>query len=106
LSRVHQGDSEALNTLIPLLYEELKRLAASHLRRENANATIQTAAPSTRSFPLTRMLAPGAMGESDQVATGKTVEGQAQNRRVVVRVMQNKAIAGVQAQTATSAPPQ
>ena len=56
--------------------------------------------------PLTRMLAPGAMGESDQVATGKTVEGQAQNRRVVVRVMQNKAIAGVQAQTATSAPPQ
>ena len=106
LSRVHQGDSEALNTLIPLIYEELKRLAASHLRRENANATIQTAAPSTRSFPLTRMLAPGAMGESDQVATGKTVEGQAQNRRVVVRVLQNKAIAGVQAQTATSAPPQ
>ena len=56
--------------------------------------------------PLTRMLAPGAMGESDQVATDKTVEGQAQNRRVVVRVLQNKAIAGVQAQTATSAPPQ
>jgi RNA polymerase sigma-70 factor, ECF subfamily len=42
LSRVHQGDSEALNTLIPLVYEELKRLAASHLRRENANVTIQT----------------------------------------------------------------
>jgi len=56
--------------------------------------------------PLTRMLAPGAMGESDQVATDKTVEGQAQNRRVVVRVLQNKAIAGVQPQTATSAPPQ
>ena len=56
--------------------------------------------------PLTRMLAPGAMGESDQVATDKTVEGQAQNRRVVVRVLQNKAIAGVQPQTATSVPPQ
>ena len=42
--------------------------------------------------PLTRMLAPGAMGESDQVGTDKTVEGQAQNRRVVVRVLQNKAI--------------
>jgi outer membrane protein OmpA-like peptidoglycan-associated protein len=56
--------------------------------------------------PLTRMLAPGAMGESDQVSTDKTVEGQAENRRVVVRVLQNKAIAGVQAQTATSAPPQ
>jgi OmpA-OmpF porin, OOP family len=44
--------------------------------------------------PLTRMLAPGAMGESDQVADNKTQEGQAENRRVVVRVLQNKAIAG------------
>ena len=56
--------------------------------------------------PLTRMLAPGAMGESDQVGTDKSVEGQAENRRVVVRVLQNKAIAGVEAQTATTAPPQ
>jgi OmpA-OmpF porin, OOP family len=47
--------------------------------------------------PLTRMLAPGAMGESEQVGTDKTVEGQAQNRRVVVRVLQNKAIAGIPA---------
>ena len=45
--------------------------------------------------PLTRMLAPGAMGESDQVGTDKTKEGQAENRRVVVRVLQNKAIAGL-----------
>lgn len=45
--------------------------------------------------PLTRMLAPGAMGESEQVGKDKTVEGQAENRRVVVRVLQNKAIAGV-----------
>ncbi len=44
--------------------------------------------------PLTRMLAPGAMGESEQVGDAKTVEGQAENRRVVVRVLQNKAIAG------------
>ena len=44
--------------------------------------------------PLTRMLAPGAMGESEQVGNEKTVEGQAENRRVVVRVLQNKAIAG------------
>lgn len=44
--------------------------------------------------PLTRMLAPGAMGESEQVGDEKTTEGQAENRRVVVRVLQNKAIAG------------
>jgi outer membrane protein OmpA-like peptidoglycan-associated protein len=46
--------------------------------------------------PLTNMLAPGAMGESRQVGTDKTVEGQAENRRVVVRILQNKGIAGTQ----------
>jgi outer membrane protein OmpA-like peptidoglycan-associated protein len=44
--------------------------------------------------PLTRMLAPGAMGVTDQVGDNKTKEGQEQNRRVTVRVLQNKAIAG------------
>ena len=43
---------------------------------------------------LTNMLAPGAMGESRQVGNDKTAEGQSQNRRVVVRVLQNKGIAG------------
>jgi OmpA-OmpF porin, OOP family len=46
--------------------------------------------------PLTRMLSPGAMGESEQVGNDNTAEGQAENRRVVVRVLQNKAIAGIQ----------
>lgn len=45
-------------------------------------------------IPLTNMLAPGAMGTSNQVAPDNTVEGQAENRRVVVRVLQNKGIAG------------
>ena len=45
-------------------------------------------------IPLTNMLAPGAMGESRQVGSDKTAEGQQQNRRVVVRVLQNKGIAG------------
>jgi outer membrane protein OmpA-like peptidoglycan-associated protein len=44
--------------------------------------------------PLTNMLAPGAMGTADQVGPEKTSEGQAQNRRVVVMVLQNKGIAG------------
>ncbi len=44
---------------------------------------------------LTRMLAPGAMGETHQVGNDKTAEGQAENRRVVVRVLQNKGIAGI-----------
>jgi|HubBroStandDraft_5_1064220.scaffolds.fasta_scaffold61358_2 OmpA-OmpF porin, OOP family len=46
-------------------------------------------------IPLTRMLAPGAMGESHQVGSDTSAEGQAENRRVVVRVLQNKGIAGI-----------
>jgi outer membrane protein OmpA-like peptidoglycan-associated protein len=45
-------------------------------------------------IPLTNILAPGAMGTSKQVAPDTTAEGQAENRRVVVRVLQNKGIAG------------
>jgi len=45
-------------------------------------------------IPLTNILAPGAMGTSDQVAPNQTAEGQAENRRVVVRILQNKGIAG------------
>jgi OmpA-OmpF porin, OOP family len=46
-------------------------------------------------IPLTRMLAPGAMGETHQIGNDRTAEGEAKNRRVVVRVLQNKGVAGV-----------
>jgi flagellar motor protein MotB len=45
-------------------------------------------------IPLTNVLAPGAMGTSQQVAHDTTAEGQSENRRVVVMILQNKAIAG------------
>jgi OOP family OmpA-OmpF porin len=44
--------------------------------------------------PLTNMLAPGAMGTTNQVGSDATAEGQAENRRVVVRILQNKGISG------------
>lgn len=47
-------------------------------------------------IPLTRMLTPGAMGESHQVGNDKKEKGQAENRRVVIRLLQNKGIAGIQ----------
>jgi len=34
LQRLHAGDQEALHALTPLVYDELKKLAAVHLRRE------------------------------------------------------------------------
>jgi len=46
-------------------------------------------------IPLTNLLAPGAMGESRVEGDETTAEGQAQNRRVVVRVLQNKGVAGL-----------
>jgi outer membrane protein OmpA-like peptidoglycan-associated protein len=45
-------------------------------------------------IPLTNILARGAMGTSSQVAVNATAEGQAENRRVVVRILQNKGISG------------
>jgi RNA polymerase sigma factor (TIGR02999 family) len=41
LHRVHNGDEDAMNSLIPLVYNELKKLAAAHLRREG-NAGLET----------------------------------------------------------------
>ena len=46
-------------------------------------------------IPLTNMLAPAAMGESRQVGKDNSAESEANNRRVVVRVLQNKGIAGL-----------
>ena len=38
------GDQQALNQLIPLVYQELKRLARHYMRRERAGHTLQTSA--------------------------------------------------------------
>lgn len=45
-------------------------------------------------IPLTRILAPAAMGTTNQVADNHTRDGQKQNRRVVVTILVNKGIAG------------
>jgi RNA polymerase sigma factor (TIGR02999 family) len=44
LQRVHAGERQALDTVIPLVYDELKKLAAAHLRRERAARPLQTTA--------------------------------------------------------------
>lgn len=44
LQRVHSGDQDALNAVIPLVYEELKKLAAGHLRREGRVRPLDTTA--------------------------------------------------------------
>ncbi len=44
LQRVHTGDARALDAVIPFVYDELKKLAAGHLRREAGERAIETTA--------------------------------------------------------------
>ena len=46
-------------------------------------------------IPLTNMLAPGALGETSQVEATGGADTEAANRRIVVKVLQNKGIAGM-----------
>ena len=39
-----EGDQEALNRLVPLVYAELRRLAHQRLRRESANVSSRESA--------------------------------------------------------------
>lgn len=63
------------------------------LSEDRANAVTRFLQQDGR-IPLTNMLAPGAMGESRQVSSSKDTDSEAENRRVVIRVLQNKGIAG------------
>src|SRR4051812_6728010 len=44
LQRLQDGDRDAMHVVIPLVYDELKKLARSHLRRELGPVPMQTTA--------------------------------------------------------------
>jgi hypothetical protein len=44
--------------------------------------------------PVRRIVAPGAMGEADPVASNETASGRSKNRRVEVKVLVNRGLAG------------
>src|SRR5438128_192822 len=44
LQRLGAGDRDAMHDVIPLVYDELKKLARSHLRREAGSAPLETTA--------------------------------------------------------------
>jgi RNA polymerase sigma factor (TIGR02999 family) len=44
IDSARQGDEEALAALLPLVYDELRRLAASYMRRERPGQTLQATA--------------------------------------------------------------
>jgi len=63
------------------------------LSQERADAVLAII-QQTGAVPMTRILAPAAMGTTNQVATEHTRSAQAENRRVVVTIVVNKGITG------------
>jgi OOP family OmpA-OmpF porin len=63
------------------------------LSNERADAVLAII-QQTGAVPMTKILAPAAMGTSNPVATEHTRSAQAQNRRVVVTIVVNKGITG------------
>ena len=62
----------------------------SQERAENVIAYLQQ----TGNIPLTHIVAPGAMGETNPAASNESAQGRTENRRVVVKVLVNKGVAG------------
>ena len=51
LAKWGQGDREALDVLMPLVYNELRKLAKLYLRRERAGHIQKLLPPSAKHFP-------------------------------------------------------
>jgi OmpA-OmpF porin, OOP family len=62
----------------------------SENRAQNVVAYLQESG----SIPLRHIAAPGIMGEKDPAASNESAQGRAENRRVVVKVLANKGVAG------------
>jgi OmpA-OmpF porin, OOP family len=62
----------------------------SQERAENVVSYLQ----SNGNIPLTHIVAPGAMGETNPAASNESTQGRAENRRVVVKVLVNKGVSG------------
>ena len=65
LERATTGDAQAASRLMPLVYDELRRLAASYLRRERHGQTLQATALVHEAY--VRLIGPG-----DRPWTGRT----------------------------------
>ncbi|HEV8134645.1 MAG TPA: OmpA family protein [Pyrinomonadaceae bacterium] len=69
--------------------------AAMNTKLSEARAkTVITFLMQQGGVPVRHIVAPGAMGEYGEAATNETKEGRAENRRVEVKVLVNKGIAG------------
>ena len=72
---------------------EIIESARQTLSMERANAVIAFLLQNCH-VPLRHIVAPGAMGVADPAAPNETPDGRAENRRVDVKVVVNKGVAG------------
>ena len=61
---------------------------------ENRAKAVITVLMQQGGVPVRHIVAPGAMGEYGAAATNETATGRAENRRVEVKVLVNKGVAG------------
>lgn len=64
LSQVRRGEARAIDRLLPLVYDELRRLAAAHLRTERNDHTLQATALAHEAY--VRLVGDRKVGEGDR----------------------------------------
>jgi len=69
LSQIEQGDPQAAEKLLPLVYDELRKLAASKLAQEKPGQTLQATALVHEAY--LRLVGPASLGEQAIEAIGQ-----------------------------------
>jgi len=78
LSAIEQGDPQAAEQLLPLVYEELRRLAAQKMAQENPSQTLQVTALSMRrtcDWSMAKKLSTGPVGGTSSPPRPKPCAG-------------------------------
>jgi RNA polymerase sigma factor (sigma-70 family) len=72
LSEIESGNPTAAEQLLPLIYDELRQLAAAHLAKEQAGQTLQPTALVHEAY--LRLVGPGRQAESDSGGGNRACE--------------------------------
>lgn len=88
LSRLEQGDPKAVEELLPLVYEELRRLAAKRLSQEESGQTLQATALVHEAY--LRLVGPGAVGSYTDLKHFFAVAATAMRRILIDRARRKR----------------
>ena len=74
LSQIENGDLQAAEQLLPLVYDELRMLAAAKLANEQPGQTLQATALVHEAY--IRLVSPGGESQRSEIGAEKEVDGQ------------------------------